>query len=45
MGKGRCRAKAQGHRGERSLSLPGETRIEPGGPTRVRSGPEQACAA
>ena len=24
MGKGRCRAKAQGHRGERSLSLRGE---------------------
>ena len=30
MGKGRCRAKAQGRRGGRSLSLPGEARIEPG---------------
>ena len=30
MGKGRCRTKAQGHRGERSLSLPGEARIGQG---------------
>ena len=30
MCKGRCRAKAQGHRGERSLSLQGKARVEPG---------------